>query len=89
MMPSVSGVRARATTTRSAPGSESRQQIALEHHVGAVHVLGPVAHDGDVAVERLEQPQQRLGDAAAAEDGDAGAEQVGALRLLPRRSARA
>ena len=65
-------------------GQRVGQPVALEHDVGAVHRLDPVAHHGDVAVERLEQPQQRLGDAAAAEDRDLGAEQVGALRALPR-----
>ena len=52
------------------------EPIGLEHVVDAVHVLGMVADDGDVAVPRLEQADERLGDAAAAEDRDAAVEQV-------------
>ena len=33
--------------------------VGFDHVVGAVHLGDPVAHDGDVTVERGEQPQQR------------------------------
>ena len=34
--------------------------VGLEHVVDAVEVAGRAAHDGDVAVQRLQQPHERL-----------------------------
>ena len=42
-----------------------------------------IPHHGDVAVPRLEEPDERLGDAAAPEDRDAPVEQVAAAWTRP------
>ena len=83
MMPSVSGVRAKRQHHEVGAGQGVGVPVGLEHVVDAVEVVGGAPHDGDVAVERLQQPHERLGDAAATEDGDVGAEQVATLRRRP------
>ena len=59
--------------------------IGGEHLVDVVHLLDPIAHDGDVAVERLEHPDQRGGDTASAENGDLRTDQVATRLAEPRR----
>jgi alanine dehydrogenase len=50
--------------------------VGLEHVVDAVHRLDVGAHDGDPAVPRPKEPYERLGDAAAAEDGHVAVEEI-------------
>ena len=60
-----------------------RIPVGLEHVVDAVEVADVAAHDRQVAVPRLQQADERLGDPAAAEDRDPCAEQVAALGRRP------
>ena len=60
-----------------------RVPVGLEHVVDPFHVAHVLAHDGDVAVERLQQTDERLGDPAAAEDADPRTEQVASDRRGP------
>ena len=83
MMPIVSGVSAEREEHRVGAGERVVVAVGLQHVVGAVHGLHPVADHGDVAVEGLQQPQERLGDPAAAEDRHPAAEEVAALWRLP------
>ena len=70
-----------------------REREREEHHVGrgqqVVQVVergcGRTADDTGLRAERFEQSDERLGDAATPDDRDLRAEEVAALRALPRR----
>ena len=57
--------------------------VGVEHVVDARQILGAPTNHRDVTVERLQQADQRRGDATSAEDRDPTTEQVAALRRLP------
>ena len=67
-------------------GTRQRIDVSVggQHLVDAFHLLDPVADDGDMAIERLEHPNEGARDSATAEDGDLASDQVATGLAEPR-----
>ncbi len=88
MMPTVSGVNAEREYDTDRAVERVVEPVVPDHARGAGHRLRIAAHHRDVGVERTEEAQQRLGDAAAADDGDLAVEQIRPVRWCPGRRPR-